>query len=187
MVIRIVFLFPALLGLAIKNFRCFYHLKSTNLWLPLFHPIPDFHGTSGYHLFSKNQRFGFNFIVYFKNKTLKERQVKLRKLKLSDTTQLAQLANNKKIRENVRDRFPHPYTEKDGEDFIELQSKNDTEQVFAIVRNGELCGLVGLIFQKDVYRKSAEIGYWLGEPYWGQGIGTKAVELIVQIAFEDLK
>jgi RimJ/RimL family protein N-acetyltransferase len=59
--------------------------------------------------------------------------------------------------------------------------------VFAIDCNGELCGLIGLILQKDVYRKSAEIGYWIGEPFWGKGIATKAVELITAYAFEELK
>jgi len=114
-------------------------------------------------------------------------RIKLRRLEHSDKTQMAKLANNKKIWDNVRDAFGHPYSEQNAEDFIKQQSKSHTEQVFAIVRNGELCGLIGLIFQKDVYRKSAEIGYWLGEAFWGQGIATKAVESIVQYAFEDLK
>ena len=118
---------------------------------------------------------------------MKEREVQLRILNTADKTRLAQIANNKKIWENVRDSFPYPYTQKDAKEFIEMQSKSETEQVFAIDRNGELCGLIGLIFQKDVYRNSAEIGYWIGEPYWGQGIGTKAVELIVQNALEKLK
>ena len=118
---------------------------------------------------------------------MKSSNVSLRKLNFSDKTQLVRLANNKKIWENIRDRFPHPYTEKDAEAFIEMQDKNDIEKVFAIQFDGKLCGLIGLIFQKYVYRKSAEIGYWLGESFWGQGIATKAVELIVQHAFKDLK
>ena len=114
-------------------------------------------------------------------------EVKLRKLEISDKTRMAELANNKKIWDNVRDGFGHPYTQKNAEEFIQRQSKNDTERVFAIDFDGELCGLVGLILQKDVYQKSAELGYWLGEPYWGKGIATKAVELIVGYGFENLK
>jgi len=113
--------------------------------------------------------------------------VTLRPLNLSDKTQIAQLANNKKIWDNVRDAFGHPYTEKNAEEFIEMQSKSETEKVFAIDFHGKLCGLVGLILQKDIYRKSAEIGYWIGEPFWGKGIATKAVELITQYAFDELK
>lgn len=114
-------------------------------------------------------------------------EIKLKALKPSDKTQMAQLANNKKIWDNVRDGFGHPYTEKNAEEFILRQSKGDTEKVFAIDYNGELCGLIGLILQKDVYRKSAELGYWIGEPYWGKGIATKAVELIAEYAFDELK
>lgn len=113
--------------------------------------------------------------------------IRLRILSVSDIPAIAQLANNKKIWDNVRDRFGHPYTEKNAKEFIEMQRKTDMEKVFAIDYKGKLCGLVGLILQKDVYRKSAEIGYWIGEPYWGKGIATKAIELIVAYAFNDLK
>lgn len=99
---------------------------------------------------------------------------------------MALLANNKKIWDNVRDGFGHPYTEKNAEDFIQRQAKSDTEKVFAIDCNGELCGLVGLIFQKDVYRKSAEIGYWIGEPFWGKGIATGAIGLLACHGFDQL-
>ena len=112
--------------------------------------------------------------------------VSLRPLELSDKTQLAHLANNKKIWDNVRNRFPHPYSEKNAEEFIQLQNEKNAEKVFAIEYNGKLCGLIGLILQQDVYRKSVEIGYWLGEPFWGKGIATKAVGLIASHAFEDL-
>ncbi len=113
--------------------------------------------------------------------------VSLRELNFSDLDRLVLLANNKNIWDNVRDAFGHPYTEKNAEEFIQRQANSEKEKVFAIDRNKELCGLVGLMLQNDVYRKSAEIGYWIGEPFWGEGIATKAVELIVQYAFEDLK
>jgi len=114
-------------------------------------------------------------------------KVILRALNLSDKTGMAQLANNKKIWDNVRDGFGHPYTEKNAEEFIKRQAKSEMEKVFAIDCNGELCGLIGLILQNDVYRKSAEIGYWIGEPFWGKGIVTKAIELITRYAFDELK
>lgn len=114
-------------------------------------------------------------------------EITLRRLKPSDKTQMAQLANNKKIWNHVRDYFPHPYTEKDAEVFIKAQSKDSSIVNFAIDYDGEFCGVIGLILQKDVYRKSAETGYWIGEPFWGKGIATKAVQLIVDHGFNELK
>ncbi len=114
-------------------------------------------------------------------------KVQLRKLEFSDSGAMAQLANNKKIWDNVRDGFGHPDSEKNAEEFIQSQSKSDSEKVFVIDSNGKLCVLIGLILQKDIYRKSAEIGYWIGEPHWGKGIATNAIELITRYAFDELK
>jgi len=117
---------------------------------------------------------------------MKKINVNLRELKISDKTQMAKLADNKKIWDNVRDYFPHPYSEKDAEAFLKSQNR-EQQQNFAIEYNGEFCGVIGLIFQKDVYRKSAEVGYWIGEPFWGLGIATKAVALIVDYGFNNSK
>ena len=68
-----------------------------------------------------------------------------------------------------------------------LKSQNEKKQKnFAIECDGKFCGVIGLILQKDVYRKSTELGYWVGEPYWGRGIATKAVARIVQYGFDEL-
>lgn len=112
-------------------------------------------------------------------------EVKLRSLIQGDVPKMAKLANNKKIWDNVRDAFGHPYTEKNAQEFFEHQAQNDTEKVFTIEYQGEFCGLTGLIFQSDIYRKSAEIGYWVGEPFWGMGIATRAVHLLVPHAFDE--
>ncbi len=112
--------------------------------------------------------------------------VKLRPLKVSDKFHLAQFANNKKIYDNVRDHFPFPYSEDNAESFINLTTEEDPKQNFGIEYKGDLCGVIGLILKKDVYRKTAEIGYWIGEPYWGKGIATKAVELITEYGFDEL-
>ena len=70
--------------------------------------------------------------------------------------------------------------------FIDLTTKENPQQTFGILADGELCGVIGLVLQKDVYRLTAEIGYWIGEQYWGKGITTKAIELITKYGFEDL-
>jgi len=110
----------------------------------------------------------------------------LRQLNKSDKSVLAKLANNKKVWDNLRDYIPHPYNEEDAEHFINLTKEEEPKQNFAVEYNSELCGVIGLIVQRDVYKNSAEIGYWLGEPYWGKGIATKAVELIVEYGFNQL-
>ncbi len=113
--------------------------------------------------------------------------IKLRQLEIDDKTKLAELADNIKIWQNLRDYFPHPYKISDAEFFINLTKDEDPKQNFGIEYQGELCGVIGIILQKDVYRKSAEIGYWLGEQFWGKGIVSKAVGLIVTYGFKDLQ
>jgi RimJ/RimL family protein N-acetyltransferase len=108
-------------------------------------------------------------------------------LHYADKERLAKLANNKKIWMNVRDMFPHPYTVSDAERFIESTTQQDPQSTFAIRYNLKLSGVIGLVLQEDVYRFSAELGYWIGEPFWNKGIATHAVQLMVQYAFEELK
>jgi len=117
---------------------------------------------------------------------VKIENVRLRKLELSDKETLAKLLNNKKIWDNLRDYIPYPYRIEDAELFINLTKENNPQQVFGIEFKRELCGVISLIVQTDIYRKSAEIGYWLGEKYWGNGIMSKAVKLITEYGFENL-
>ena len=115
-----------------------------------------------------------------------EDKIKIRPLKLSDKAELAEHANNKKIWDNLRDYIPYPYTESDAEFFIKLTKEENPKQTFGIEYKGKISGVVGLVIQKDVYHKTAEIGYWIGEPFWGNGIATKAVELITKYGFDKL-
>lgn len=107
----------------------------------------------------------------------------LRSFEFEDSERIALLANNKKIWINVRDAFPHPYSKEDAVQFIEKCRKMQPPSVFAIIYNDELCGSVGIFQMQDVYRKSAEIGYWIGEEYWGKGVATQAVKKIVEYGF----
>lgn len=112
--------------------------------------------------------------------------ISLRNLYIQDKVKLAELANTKYIWDNVRDFFPHPYTEKDAKEFIELCNSEKPKVTFAIDLGKELVGVTGLELQKDVYRKSAEIGYWVGEAYRNKGVATEAVKLMVNYGFEKL-
>jgi len=117
---------------------------------------------------------------------LQYKNIILRSLTDDDATALAQLANNKKIYDNVRDALPHPYTLDDAIFFINLTKQENPQVSFAIEYEGVFCGMIGLIPQKDVYRLTAEIGYWLGEPFWGKGIITKAAAMVTDYGFNEL-
>ncbi len=118
---------------------------------------------------------------------MENHNVKLRELKLSDAPNIAVLLNNKNIWDSLRDYIPFPYTEKDAGVFISMTRKENLLHNFAIEYKSELCGVIGLTLQKDIYTNSAEIGYWLGEPFWGKGIITQAITLMVEYGFNELE
>ncbi len=107
----------------------------------------------------------------------------LRPWQNGDQQSLVHNADNFNVWINVRDTFPHPYTIIDAERWIlHTQSLRDTQ--FAIIIDSFAVGGIGIIPQTDVYSKSMEIGYWLGEEYWGRGIASEAVGAIRKYAFE---
>ena len=112
--------------------------------------------------------------------------ITLRALTDLDQDRLAELCNNKKIWDNLRDSLPYPYTRQNAAEFIQVCLKEKPQTTFAIEYRGELAGCIGLVPQTDIYRLGAEIGYWIGEPYWGQGIATKAVGLVTDYGFNRL-
>ena len=115
-------------------------------------------------------------------------EIFIRRLHSSDADHLARQANNKRVWDNLRDLMPHPYSLEDALEFIALTEREQPAQTFGIIsQDGELCGVIGLVKQQDVYRRTAEIGYWIGEAFWGRGIATKAVELISKYGFEELQ
>ena len=113
-------------------------------------------------------------------------EIKLREFKKSDCKRLTELANNENISRNLRDGFPHPYTIEHAEEFIQKFMDQDPVTFFAIEYKGEYVGNISLSKGKDVYRKSAEIGYFIGEEYWNKGIATVAVNLISEYGFKNL-
>lgn len=99
----------------------------------------------------------------------------LRSFEHGDAGALARHGNNRKIWMNLRDFFPHPYTKASGRSFISMVRNDDPETHLAIVVDGEAAGAIGLRLNEDIERISAEVGYWLGEKYWGRGITTRAL------------
>lgn len=111
---------------------------------------------------------------------------KLRRWQDSDKPSLIKHANNKKIAMYLRNGFTYPYTEKTADFFLGLIRDNPDHPLFAIVVEGEAIGGVGLHPQKDIYCKNAEIGYWISEEYWGQGIMTNAIKEILDYGWKYL-
>lgn len=107
----------------------------------------------------------------------------LRSLRPEDAESLARHANDIRIWNNVRDFFPHPYTRADADAFIALASGKRPVQDFAIVVDGKAAGCAGYVPGTDVECVSAEIGYWLGEVYWGRGIMSEAVDALTKHIF----
>lgn len=101
-----------------------------------------------------------------------------------DIRSLVQHANNPRVAAMMRDAFPSPYTEEDARRFITLATTPGPHLFLAIEVNGEAQGGIGIHVLDDVYRHSAEIGYWISESCWGNGIATDAVRAMAPVAFE---
>ncbi|MEN6610086.1 MAG: GNAT family protein [Methanoregulaceae archaeon] len=107
----------------------------------------------------------------------------LRDWSADDAPAIARHANNPRIACHLRDGFPHPYTLRDAERFITMAKRSRTAFLLAVDVDNEAVGGIGIHLLKDVYRGTAEIGYWLSEEYWGKGIATDAVRTLIPIAF----
>lgn len=111
-------------------------------------------------------------------------EVSLREWKKSDRAILAALANNINIWNNVRDRLPHPYQIKHADEFIAYCIAQKPPHVFAITVDNDIAGCIGLEMQTDTARLSAELGYWIGEPFWSKGVATEAVKQMLAYTTE---
>jgi RimJ/RimL family protein N-acetyltransferase len=112
-------------------------------------------------------------------------QISLRRWEMSDAKALTIIANNINIWNNVRDRMPHPYHLEDARRWITETRKENPAKNFCIMYDGWVAGSVGIQLYDDVYRCNAEIGYFVAEPYWRNGIATEAVKLMSEYAFKN--
>jgi RimJ/RimL family protein N-acetyltransferase len=116
--------------------------------------------------------------VEFKLKTCTVRSWEWR-----DRDAIVRHANNRNVWINLRDRFPHPYTQADARNWLESVVGVRPENSFAIAVGDEAVGGIGFTVQHDVGYRSAEIGYWVGEDFWGRGIATEALIAVTEYAF----
>jgi ribosomal-protein-alanine N-acetyltransferase len=110
----------------------------------------------------------------------------LRPWSISDARELALLADNKRIADNLRDGFPFPYSLKDAIDWLNIiLPENNPPRFFAITIDKLIVGSIGIVSKTDIYRKNIEIGYFISERFWGKGIATKAIKVATSYAFRD--
>jgi len=112
---------------------------------------------------------------------LKTERLVLRPLTMADAPELQRLVGAREVALNTL-RIPHPYPEGAAEAWIAKQGTTP-EIVFAIEQQGQLIGAIGLSPEPDHDR--AELGYWIGVPFWGRGFATEAARAMVRFAFDE--
>jgi RimJ/RimL family protein N-acetyltransferase len=116
---------------------------------------------------------------------LETERLVLRPWRMSDEEALARHANNRKVWINLRDHFPHPYTREHAREWIGRSLAAPVPQTnLAIEHAGEFIGSIGLVPLSDVSRFTAEVGYWIGEAFWGRGFAAEALRRFTDYAFE---
>lgn len=109
--------------------------------------------------------------------------IELRDFHLAIAEQFATYRNNQNIWDNGYDKVPNPFTLKDATEFITKQLDQTPAQRKLIYWNDQFVGEIGITPHQDVFRLGAEMGYFIGEPFWGKGIATEAIRLMVAYAF----
>lgn len=111
----------------------------------------------------------------------------LRPWREGDEESLIRHASNRNIWNNVRDFFPYPYTPRDANSWIRSNKSYQQPNNFAVEVDGQAVGNIGFTVKDDIYRFNAEIGYWVGEPYWGRRIMTEALPIMTTYIFRNFQ
>ncbi len=111
---------------------------------------------------------------------------RIRPWQTEDAENIAEVLNNKKIQNNLRDGIPFPYTAEDAKEYITAMLAADKEMTyaFAITIEDKAIGSIGVFRKDNIHIRTAEMGYYVAEPYWGMGIGTSAVKQAGKYIFE---
>lgn len=115
--------------------------------------------------------------------TLRTTRLVLRPLTLADAPRLQRLAGAREVALNTLT-IPHPYPDGAAEEWIASRMQRQNGEIAFAIDDGELVGVIGLHPRGDDDR--AEIGYWIGVPYWGRGYATEAGWEVIRYGFEQL-
>ena len=118
---------------------------------------------------------------------LTDGNILLRPYSLGDREALVELANNFNVSKYLQNRFPYPYTLDSADSWIAMVGMDLEPHNFAIEWQGKFIGGIGLNPLADIHYQTAEIGYWLGEPFWGNGLATIATGIFICHVFSNLK
>lgn len=112
---------------------------------------------------------------------------KIRSWKMEDAADLAAALNNPRIQANLRDGLPYPYMESHGREYIRamLDADPNTTFAFAIAVEDKAIGSIGVFRKENIHFRTAEMGYYIAEPYWGRGLGSRAVGQACRYIFEN--
>lgn len=120
--------------------------------------------------------------------TLETERLVLRSFRMADVPAVQLLANDADVARNTLN-IPHPYTDQDAEDWIashpEQLQRREAVTYAVTTRVEGVVGAVGLIL--DLEHARAELGYWIGAPYWGHGYATEAAAAVVAWGFRSLE
>lgn len=111
----------------------------------------------------------------------------IRPLVTDDAPSIARHANNRAVWLNMRDLLPHPYTLADAEEFLAHATRCHPPTSFAIEVDGAAAGVIGVRLKTDVDRTGAEMGYWLGEQFWGRGIMSEVIPAFTRWALAEFQ
>ncbi len=113
-------------------------------------------------------------------------ECQIRKWEIDDAEDLAAALNNKNIQDSLRDGIPYPYTEEDAKAFIDTMINADPRKTYAyaITFDDQVIGSVGIFRKENIHDRTAEMGYYIAQPYWGQGLGTSAVRQACDLVFK---
>lgn len=109
--------------------------------------------------------------------------IELRDYTLEIAEAFTSYKNNPVIFNSGYDKVPNPYTLENAIDFITLQIKEEPATRKLIYWNNQFVGEIGIIILADVFRLGAEMGYFIAEPFWGNGIASKAIQLMIEYTF----
>lgn len=102
----------------------------------------------------------------------------------ADKPDLVRYADNRRVWRNLTHLFPNPYTEADADKWFEVLAAMPEPTHWAIEVDGHAVGGIGVSVGEGVFARKADLGYWLGEPYWGRGIMTDAASAVATYAMD---
>ena len=117
--------------------------------------------------------------------TLETERLTIRPYRKADIPELLPLVGTREVAATTL-RIAHPYTEQDARAFLKLAKEPDKLWLAITLRaDGRQIGGIGL--RIDEQHRHAELGYWLGVPYWGHGYATEAGREMLRYAFDGLR